>query len=373
MINLLTLAVTAQAQQTALSGDKKTEIFKAFREIDLQGQRDRFVSMSQDVLQRIRGTNEPQRSMTSQEIAVQAASAAFQNAKLEREIRELGVKEYEQGVSVQETATAEGAIQLAESEIKRAEGNLSEYRELLERVNKAASRSVYDMMAVFQCQNMVKATALAKRKAELELEQARIKLKLLREFEQPKRLRELRSEVERARADELRKKQERQLEEDKLSRMKQDAAKPSGQARFNPILKALAEAARLEGEVRTKLADLTPSEQPSQEERRKEISALDDALEAKLREAERVLKELKFTELAADIRSAAGRMAGQGASQGDATGGSILEKFRKIAPEDQARLKAASPQERSQILRKAGFTDEELQRLERLRESARPQ
>ena len=66
-------------------------------------------------------------------------------------------------------------------------------------------------------------------------------------------------------------------------------------------------------------------------------------------------------------------MASQGASQGDGTGSSILEKFRKIAPEVQTRLKAASPQERSEILRKAGFTNEDLQRLERLRESARPQ
>jgi len=41
----------------------------------------------------------------------------------------------------------------------------------------------------------------------------------------------------------------------------------------------------------------------------------------------------------------------------------FVEKFRKIPPEDRARMKSASVEERIEILKKAGFTDEELRRL----------
>ncbi len=41
----------------------------------------------------------------------------------------------------------------------------------------------------------------------------------------------------------------------------------------------------------------------------------------------------------------------------------LVEKLRNIPPEDRARMKSASPQERIEILKKAGFTDEELWQL----------
>src|SRR5262249_42608090 len=41
----------------------------------------------------------------------------------------------------------------------------------------------------------------------------------------------------------------------------------------------------------------------------------------------------------------------------------LVQKLRTIPPEDRARLKDASPEERIEILKKAGFTDEELRQL----------
>jgi hypothetical protein len=41
----------------------------------------------------------------------------------------------------------------------------------------------------------------------------------------------------------------------------------------------------------------------------------------------------------------------------------FFQKFSKISPEDRARMKTASPEERAEILRKAGFTDEELEQM----------
>jgi hypothetical protein len=41
----------------------------------------------------------------------------------------------------------------------------------------------------------------------------------------------------------------------------------------------------------------------------------------------------------------------------------IFEKLQNIPPEDRARLRSASPEERIEILKKAGFTDQELRQL----------
>jgi hypothetical protein len=45
----------------------------------------------------------------------------------------------------------------------------------------------------------------------------------------------------------------------------------------------------------------------------------------------------------------------------------MLEKFRNVPPEDRARLKGASQEERDAILKKAGFTDAELRQLSEIR------
>ena len=62
---------------------------------------------------------DPEGDILAQAVSIQAAGAAYQNAKLSREICEIAVKEYEEGIYPQDLATAEGAIRLAESDGKR--------------------------------------------------------------------------------------------------------------------------------------------------------------------------------------------------------------------------------------------------------------
>jgi hypothetical protein len=50
----------------------------------------------------------------------------------------------------------------------------------------------------------------------------------------------------------------------------------------------------------------------------------------------------------------------------------IFQKLRNIAPEDRVKLKSASDDERKAILKKAGFTDEELQELQEKRKQNAP-
>jgi HlyD family secretion protein len=53
-------------------------------------------------------------------VALQAASANYWNAKLTREVTEIAVVEYEEGIYKQDLSTVEGEIALAESDLKRA-------------------------------------------------------------------------------------------------------------------------------------------------------------------------------------------------------------------------------------------------------------
>lgn len=49
-------------------------------------------------------------------------------------------------------------------------------------------------------------------------------------------------------------------------------------------------------------------------------------------------------------------------------GAAMFQKFRNITPEDREKLKTASDEEKKEIMRKAGFTDEELQQMEQMRQ-----
>ena len=62
---------------------------------------------------------------------------------------------------------------------------------------------------------------------------------------------------------------------------------------------------------------------------------------------------------------AKGRTKGAG---GGGFGGPFAAKFQNISPEDRQKMKTASPEERNEILKKAGFTDDELEQMRQMRE-----
>ena len=59
--------------------------------------------------------------MTNQEITTKSAKANYANATLTREVAEIAVVEYKEGIFKQDLATVEGEIKLAESDLSRAE------------------------------------------------------------------------------------------------------------------------------------------------------------------------------------------------------------------------------------------------------------
>ncbi len=144
-------------------------------------------------------------SLTNQKIATQGAEASFQNAKLTREVAEIAVKEYEEGIFLQDKATCEGEIKLAQSDLARS----------ADRVDWA--NRMYEKGYVSKAQKI--SEELNFQKAKFALEQAESKLHVLLDYTKGKTIKELRSEVEKARSDELAKEQTYSLEKTKEAKL----------------------------------------------------------------------------------------------------------------------------------------------------------
>jgi HlyD family secretion protein len=124
-------------------------------------------------------------TLVNQRITTKSAEASFQNAKLSREIAELAVVEYAEGLYVDERVERELDIKIAEADLALAEDNLEELKG-----QKADSKKL-------------RTAGLVTMKARFALERGQSRRKTLLEFTKPKRMKELQSELEKARSNEL--------------------------------------------------------------------------------------------------------------------------------------------------------------------------
>lgn len=145
-------------------------------------------------------------NLTNQEIATRGADAAYQNAKLTREVAEIAVIEYEQGIYKQERETVLGEIALADANCKRAEDRL----DWTVQMNKKGYVSEGQLIS----------ERLSLQQAKYNLEQAQTKKFVLEKYTHDKTVKELKSEVEKARSDELAKEQTWQLETTKERKLR---------------------------------------------------------------------------------------------------------------------------------------------------------
>jgi HlyD family secretion protein len=148
--------------------------------------------------------------LTNQKIATQGAEASYQNARLTREVAQIAVKEYKEGIYLQDKATIQGEMKLAESDLKRAE----------DRVDWATR--MYEKGYVSKAQKV--SEELNFQKAKFTLEQSQSKLDVLEKYTKGKTIKELESEVEKSLSDELAKKQTYQLERDKEAKLERQIA-----------------------------------------------------------------------------------------------------------------------------------------------------
>ncbi|MFI5460251.1 MAG: hypothetical protein ACHRXM_32945 [Isosphaerales bacterium] len=127
--------------------------------------------------------------LATQEIIVRGAEANVHGARIAREVAVLAVIEYQQGTFIQDFATTEGEIKLAESELSRAEDRLDWTRRMYEKGYTSLAEKVTDELTL--------------KKNRFALEQAQSKKKILVDYSKARTIKALTGAVETARAREL--------------------------------------------------------------------------------------------------------------------------------------------------------------------------
>jgi HlyD family secretion protein len=120
------------------------------------------------------------------------AEAAYQRARLLRQVAEMAVIEYERGIFKQELDTVRGEIALADAERKRAEDRI------------VWSDRMYEKGHVSKAQNIADKVSLQQKV--FAFEQARTKMSVLQKYTRIKTLNALNSDLAKAKSDELAKK-----------------------------------------------------------------------------------------------------------------------------------------------------------------------
>jgi HlyD family secretion protein len=148
--------------------------------------------------------------LVNQKITTKSAEANHENAKLTREVAEIAVVEYVEGIYKQDESTVEGEIKLAEADLSRSEDRLAWAERMFGKgyVSKAALTSEQQTL----------------KKARFALEQSQSKKKVLVEYTKHKTIKELQSDVEKARSDELAKKATWDLEVSKEKKLERQIA-----------------------------------------------------------------------------------------------------------------------------------------------------
>jgi multidrug efflux pump subunit AcrA (membrane-fusion protein) len=146
--------------------------------------------------------------LINQTIARKQAEANYQNAKLEREVAEIAVAEYEQGIYPADQKTLRDQIATAQSAVPKAVARRERIQRARQRLEaaKTAGRlgaTLEDIISELDIDDVLKAAEEAVGREKKSVELARIRLESLEKFTYPKMLKELKSAVEKARADEL--------------------------------------------------------------------------------------------------------------------------------------------------------------------------
>jgi HlyD family secretion protein len=134
-------------------------------------------------------TPTPKSRLRAQQLATRKARAAYELARSTRELSEIAVEEYAEGIYIQDLATVEGEIKLAESDVMRGGDRLAWARRMFDKGYVSMATKVSEELNF--------------KKAQFSLEQAQSKKKVLEDYTRAKTIKELKSEVKKARADEL--------------------------------------------------------------------------------------------------------------------------------------------------------------------------
>ena len=148
--------------------------------------------------------------LTTQMITTRGAEAAYLNAKLTRQVAEIAVVEYLEGIYKQDKETVLGEIALAKADMNRAEDRLKWSEKMLEKSYVSLGQVISDRLTL--------------QRAIFAVEQAQTKLNVLEKYTKDKTKKELESEVEKAKSDELAKESTWSLEKSKEEKLNRQIA-----------------------------------------------------------------------------------------------------------------------------------------------------
>jgi RNA polymerase sigma factor (sigma-70 family) len=144
--------------------------------------------------------------LINQEITTMSARAVFQNARQTREVAEIAVVEYQEGIYATNLAEIDGDIKISESELALAQDELN-----LAKANKFGKLPIQRL-------------ELAVQRAQFGLKKAQSRKKLLVDYTKGRTVKQLRSTVEKAHADELAKEAIWELELSKQGKLEKQIA-----------------------------------------------------------------------------------------------------------------------------------------------------
>jgi biotin carboxyl carrier protein len=150
--------------------------------------------------------------LVNQQITLLTAKATYENAKLEREVAEISVVEYGDGIFRSEDAETAGDVNIAEAELALAEAE----RNVAVNAAKALGAPGSDVG--------VKHAELAVLRARFALEKAVTRRKTLLDFTRGKTLKALKASVAKARSSELAQKSIEELQAAKLKGLERQIA-----------------------------------------------------------------------------------------------------------------------------------------------------
>jgi HlyD family secretion protein len=167
--------------------------------------------------------------LIKQSVTVKSAEAEYETARLAREVAEIAVTEYAEGIYKQELGALKDAITAAQSAMHKADARLERTRLARKRLQdmlaaRGAANAPSDIVAELDIEDRLESAELTLQRESIALDQARFKQDLLQKITMPKTLKELKVDVERKQSDELAKKSAWALEDSKAKKLERQIA-----------------------------------------------------------------------------------------------------------------------------------------------------
>jgi hypothetical protein len=244
------------------------------------------LGLGSKVLGRSETANREQLSdaIVNQQITVKSAEARYENAKLTREVAELAVVDYAEGIFPQEVATMEGELRLAQSDFERSEDMTAIVRDKLNKTRTASKGSAPDLAYEYALEDRIVKLELREPRTRLELERAQSKLDFFRQYAKSKRVKELESEVQKAKSEELTGQAQWEREKFKLTTLETAVRRRDREVHAARALSLLEQAVPIVEELKSKLDQAEKNGQPG-DAAPKEIADATNRLQAIVEQA----------------------------------------------------------------------------------------